>query len=396
MRLRFYSVIFLGLLGSAASADPVEFEQCKIRMQQQASAHGISEKTVEEVIPVLEYQARVIELDQSQPEFTQSFADYFAKRVSQKRIDQGRELYTEFDDFLAELTRIYGVPGQYLVSFWGLETNFGSYLGGMPTLDSLATLACDPRRSEFFTTEFLLALELLERENLRADQMKGSWAGAVGHTQFMPSNYLKYAIDGDGDGKIDLWGSRRDALASGANFLNQLGWQPEQRWGREVSLPADYDFAQTEQKRSLSDWRALGLRKADGGALPVVAGMEAQVFIPSGHKGPVFLVYDNFEVIMRWNRSTSYALSVGHLADRIGGAGAFAQSIPNDQPRLRRTEVIQLQELLIEKGFDSGEPDGLLGPATRSALREFQISEGLVGDGFPDKETLIQLGLTVL
>ena len=396
MRLRFYSVIFLGLLGSAASADPVEFEQCKIRMQQQASAHGISEKTVEEVIPVLEYQARVIELDQSQPEFTQSFADYFAKRVSQKRIDQGRELYTEFDDFLAELTRIYGVPGQYLVSFWGLETNFGSYLGGMPTLDSLATLACDPRRSEFFTTEFLLALELLERENLRADQMKGSWAGAVGHTQFMPSNYLKYAIDGDGDGKIDLWGSRRDALASGANFLNQLGWQPEQRWGREVRLPDDYDFAQTEQKRSLSDWRALGLHKADGGALPVVAGMEAQVFIPSGHKGPVFLVYDNFEVIMRWNRSTSYALSVGHLADRIGGAGAFAQSIPNDQPRLRRTEVIQLQELLIEKGFDSGEPDGLLGPATRSALREFQISEGLVGDGFPDKETLIQLGLTVL
>ncbi len=396
MRLRFYSVIFLGLLGSAASADPVEFEQCKIRMQQQASAHGISEKTVEEVIPMLEYQARVIELDQSQPEFTQSFADYFAKRVSQKRIDQGRELYAEFNDFLTELTRVYGVPGQYLVSFWGLETNFGSYLGGMPTLDSLATLACDPRRSEFFTTEFLLALELLERENLRADQMKGSWAGAVGHTQFMPSNYLKYAIDGDGDGKIDLWGSRRDALASGANFLSQLGWQREQRWGREVSLPADYDFAQTEQKRSLSDWRALGLRKADGGALPVVAGMEAQVFIPSGHKGPVFLVYDNFEVIMRWNRSTSYALSVGHLADRIGGAGAFAQSIPNDQPRLRRTEVIQLQELLIEKGFDSGEPDGLLGPATRSALREFQISEGLVGDGFPDKETLIQLGLTVL
>jgi membrane-bound lytic murein transglycosylase B len=396
LRLRFYSVIFLGLLGSAASADPAEFEQCKIRMQQQASAHGISEKTVEEVIPVLEYQARVIELDQSQPEFTQSFADYFAKRVSQNRIDQGRELYNEFDDFLAELTRIYGVPGQYLVSFWGLETNFGSYLGGMPTLDSLATLACDPRRSEFFTTEFLLALELLERENLRADQMKGSWAGAVGHTQFMPSNYLKYAIDGDGDGKIDLWGSRRDALASGANFLNQLGWQPEQRWGREVRLPADYDFAQTEQKRSLSDWRALGLRKADGGALPVVVGMEAQVFIPSGHEGPVFLVYDNFEVIMRWNRSTSYALSVGHLADRIGGAGAFTQSIPNDQPRLRRTEVIQLQELLIEKGFDSGEPDGLLGPATRSALREFQISEGLVGDGFPDKETLIQLGLTVL
>jgi membrane-bound lytic murein transglycosylase B len=263
----------------------------------------------------------------------------------------------------------------------------------MPTLDSLATLACDQRRSEFFTTELLQALELLERENLRADQMKGSWAGAVGHTQFMPSNYLRYAIDGDGDGKIDLWGSRRDALASAANFLNQLGWQREQRWGREIRLPADYDFAQPEQKQSLSDWRAMGLRKADGGPLPVVAGMEAQVSIPSGHKGPVFLVYDNFEVIMQWNRSTSYALSVGHLADRIAGAGALKRSIPDDQPRLRRAEVIQLQELLINKGFDSGEADGLLGPATRSALREFQISEGLVGDGFPDHKTLTQLGV---
>ncbi|MEH6585794.1 MAG: lytic murein transglycosylase [Halioglobus sp.] len=395
MHLRFFSVIFLGLFSATASADPAEFEQCITRMQLQASAHGISETTVQEVIPRLQYQSRVIELDRSQPEFTQSFADYFDKRVSQSRIDQGRKLYAQFDTFLAELTRDYGVPGQYLVSFWGLETNFGSYLGGMPTLDSLATLACDPRRSEFFTSEFLLALELLERENLRADQMKGSWAGAVGHTQFMPSNYLRYAIDGDEDGTIDLWGSRRDALASAANFLAQLGWQPQQRWGREVKLPANYDFAKAVQKRSLEDWRALGLRKADSGALPVAAGMDADLLMPAGHKGPVFLVYDNFEVIMQWNRSTSYALSVGHLADRIAGAGPLRQAIPDNQPRLARAEVIQMQELLIANGFDSGEPDGLVGPATRSALREFQISAGLIGDGFPDRTTLTRLGVAL-
>jgi peptidoglycan lytic transglycosylase B len=393
VRIQFYSAILLSLFGIAASADPAEFEQCKTQMQVQASAQGISEATIKEVIPTLEYQARVIELDRSQPEFTQTFADYFGKRVSQNRIDKGRELYAQYSEFLAELTRRYGVPGQYLVSFWGLETNYGSYLGGMPTLDSLATLACDPRRSEFFTTEFLLALKLLERENLRAEQMKGSWAGAVGHTQFMPSNYLRYAIDGDNDGSVDLWGSRRDALASAANFLSQLGWQRQQRWGREVKLPANYDFTKAVQQRPLQDWRSLGLRNADGGTLPVVAGMDAQLIVPAGHKGPVFLGYDNFNVIMQWNRSTNYALSVGHLADRIAGAGPLKQAIPDDQIRLRRADVIQLQELLIEKGFDAGVPDGLLGPTTRSALREFQISAGLVGDGFPDRKTLTQLGI---
>jgi membrane-bound lytic murein transglycosylase B len=366
---------------------------CKTQLQQQATAHGLSGKTVEEVIPSLEYQARVIELDRSQPEFTQSFADYFAKRVSQGRVDKGRALYAEYGDFLAELTRQYGVPGPYLLSFWGLETNFGSYLGSMPTLDSLATLACDQRRSEFFTAEFLLALQLLEREDLGVDKMKGSWAGAVGHTQFMPSSYFRYAIDGDGDGRVDLWSSRRDALASAANFLSQLGWQREQRWGREVTLPKDFDFAQTPKKRSLSDWRAQGLRQAQGGLLPVVSGMDARLLMPAGHQGPAFLVYHNFGVIMRWNRSTSYALSVGHLADRIAGAGELIQTIPDDQPRLHHSDVMQMQELLLVKGFDSGKPDGLLGPATRSALRDFQLSEGLVGDGFPDRKTLALLGV---
>jgi membrane-bound lytic murein transglycosylase B len=393
LHFRLFSIFFLGLLSRGLGAQPIAFEDCLQSLQQQALTQGISERTVAEVIPGLEHQARVIELDRSQPEFTQVFADYFSKRVSEGRIEKGRALYAEHGDFLSQLTRQYGVPGAYLVSFWGLETNFGSYLGAMPTLDSLATLACDQRRSEFFTNEFLLALKLLEREKLRASDMKGSWAGAVGHTQFMPSSYLQYAVDGDGDGRIDLWNSRRDALASAANFLSELGWESDQRWGREVSLPDNFDFSQTPEKRSLLEWRDLGLRQASGGPLPVVAGMDAQLLMPAGHKGPVFLAYDNFDVIMRWNRSTSYALSVGHLADRISGAGALRQPLPLNQPRLRIDEVIQLQELLSAGGFDAGEADGMLGPATRSALREFQLSVGLIGDGFPDQGTLERLGV---
>jgi membrane-bound lytic murein transglycosylase B len=386
-----FSIFLVGLSCSSVAADQAEFSQCLVGMQQRAAAEGVSSETVNTVIPRLEFQARVIELDRSQPEFTQSFADYFGKRVSQTRIEQGRALNREFGGFLADLTHQYGIPGQYLVAFWGLETNFGSYLGGMPTLDSLVTLACDPRRSEFFTTEFLLALKLMEREELLAEDMKGSWAGAVGHTQFMPSNYLRYAIDGDGDGKIDLWNSRRDALASAANFLSQLGWNREQRWGREVQLPVGYDFSRAGQQQPLIDWKEQGLQKPGGSALPVVAGMEAQLVVPAGHTGPAFLVYDNFEVIMRWNRSTSYALSVGHLADRIAGAGPLYQALPSNQPRLHRSEVIQLQELLLAKGFEVGEIDGLLGPASRAALREFQMDAGLIGDGFPDQKTLAKL-----
>jgi membrane-bound lytic murein transglycosylase B len=388
-----FSIFLVGLSCSSVAADQAEFSQCLVGMAQRASAEGVSSETVDTVIPGLAFQARVIELDRSQPEFTQSFADYFGNRVSQTRIDKGRALNQELGGFLADLTQQYGVPGKYLVAFWGLETNFGSYLGGMPTLDSLVTLACDPRRSKFFTTEFLLALKLMEREELLAEDMKGSWAGAVGHTQFMPSNYLRYAIDGDGDGKIDLWNSRRDALTSAANFLSQLGWSREQRWGREVQLPVGYDFSQAGQQQPLINWREQGLQKAGGSALPVVANMEAQLVVPAGHTGPAFLVYDNFEVIMRWNRSTSYALSVGHLADRIAGAGPLYRVLPSDQPRLHRSEVIQLQELLLSKGFKVGEIDGLLGPASRAALREFQMGAGLIGDGFPDQKTLAKLGV---
>ncbi|MDO8861064.1 lytic murein transglycosylase [Haliea sp. E1-2-M8] len=367
------------------------FPACLAALQDQARQARVADWIVDDVVPGLQQQARVLELDAKQPEFVQTFAQYLNARVTQARIEEGRTLYRKHREFLGRLQQKYGIPGHYLVAFWGLETNFGSYLGGMPTLDSLATLACDTRRSDFFSTEFVAALQLLERERLQPGHMRGSWAGAVGHTQFMPSNYLRYAVDGDGDGRIDLWGSEQDALASGANFLNQLGWVPELRWGREVRLQPEFRFdlagADAGKRRPLLEWSQLGVRRSDGGPLPE-SELQAGILVPAGAAGPAFMVYDNFDVIMRWNRSESYAVSVGYLADRIAGAGPLRQSPPVGQRPLARGDVEVLQQQLNQLGFEAGEEDGIFGSGTRAALSEFQRSRGLVADGYPDADSM--------
>jgi|TARA_R100000005_G_scaffold95556_2_gene77489 membrane-bound lytic murein transglycosylase B len=385
-------VVVVCLLACVSARAEERFAACLLALQDQALAAGVAPDIVDTVVPAMQQQARVLELDGKQPEFVQTFAQYFNARVSESRIEQGRALYAQHRDFLAQLQRDYGVPGHYLVAFWGLETNFGSYLGRMPTLDSLATLACDTRRADFFGGEFIAALQLLEREGLSPDDMQGSWAGAVGHTQFMPSNYLRYAVDGDGDGHINLWRSERDALASGARFLRDLGWVPELRWGREVRLPPGfpYELALSGEALPLAEWSRLGALRSNGGALPV-ADLQASLLVPAGASGPAFLVYDNFAVIMRWNRSESYALSVGHLADRIAGAGPLRQPPPADQQPLARAEVLALQQQLNQLGYDAGEEDGLFGSGTRAALSRFQRSVGAVADGYPGSEILQRL-----
>jgi membrane-bound lytic murein transglycosylase B len=365
-----------------------DFSQCLTELQEQARARDLSDLVVEQVIPALEQQQRVLELDRQQPEFVKTFGQYFSSRVSDTRVTKGRALFEQHREYLDQLSRRFGVPGRYLVAFWGLETNFGSYLGSMPTLDSLATLACDERRSGFFTEQLLIALQMLERDDLEPKSMRGSWAGAMGHTQFMPSTYANYAVDGDGDGHIDLWGSPRDALASGANYLKQLGWQPGVRWGREVMLPEDFDYATTglDKPRKLSDWAGKGVTQANGDALPRSI-LRGAVLLPAGAGGPAFLVYANFHVIMAWNRSEFYALSVGHLADRIAGGGGLYRPPPADQQALSRDDVLAMQRNLAARGFDAGPADGILGPGTRRALSQFQKSVGLVPDGFPDTRT---------
>lgn len=307
-----------------------QFSQCIERISDKAKSEGIDEKVVENALGQANYLEKVIGYDRNQPESVQSFPNYFKKRVTSWRIDKGRQMYSKHRKFLAELTTNYGVPAHYLIAFWGLETNYGSYKGKMSTIDSLATLACDPRRSRFFTEELITAMKLMDREDLQKDALVGSWAGAMGHTQFMPSAYMNYAIDGDGDGKVNLWDSEQDALASAANFLQNLGWERGFRWGREVKLPADFDYGLTgrNQKHTLSYWKELGVTKVNGKAFSD-SDIKASVLIPAGHSGPSFIVYDNFKVIMRWNNSESYAIAVGHLADRILGYGSLVQPLPD-------------------------------------------------------------------
>lgn len=378
-------------IDAAAARVEADFPQCIASFSAKARSEGVSDDTIKTHLQNLQFVRRVIELDRQQPEFTQTFAGYFNQRVTDWRVNKGHELLAENRVFLNKLMEKYGVPPQYLLAFWGMETNFGGYKGKMPVLDSLATLACDHRRSEFFTTELMTALKLSQRYGFPASEMRGSWAGAMGHTQFMPSAYASYAVDADGDGKADLWNSTEDALASAANFLQHLGWQRNERWGREVKLPAKFDYSLLGQQKSLTEWQQSGITLAEGGQLPQ-ADMQARLYLPAGHQGPAFLGYANFDVIKRWNRSDFYAISVGHLADRIVGAGKLVKA-PPQQPRLSHIQIKALQQKLNELGFDTGKPDGILGSNSRSSLQAFQKSRGLIADGFPDQDTFKALGL---
>ncbi|MEX0448359.1 lytic murein transglycosylase [Spiribacter sp. 221] len=377
-----------GLFPASAAAG---FGECIGEIRSEAISRGIEAATADQLLADLAPSERVIELDRRQPEFTATLNDYLTARVNDARIDRGRALLDEHAELLQGIRRDYGVPGRYLIAFWGLETNFGSYTGRMPTVQSLATLACDRRRGEFFREQLLAALHLVDERTLEPEQLRGSWAGALGNFQFLPSVYRDHAVDADGDGRKDLWDSLPDAAVSAAAFLRARGWEPGERWGREVQLPDGFDYALAERKQSLRAWRDAGLRTADGGPLPV-ADLAARLLIPAGADGPAFLVYNNFDVIMRWNPSRFYALSVGLLADRLIGAPPLSNPPPVEEP-LRIETVSALQEALNRRGFDAGAVDGRIGTNTRRALRAFQADAGLVDDGHPDTDTLEELGI---
>lgn len=373
---------------------PQDFAQCVVRLQQTAQAQGVPARVVSDVAGKLQYVPRVIELDRRQPEFTETFANYIGQRITERNIDKGRALLAEHRVLLDKLQQQYGVPGHVLVAFWGLETHFGGYLGKMLVLDNLATLACDPRRSDYFTSELMAALHLVADFHLQPSTMQGSWAGAMGHTQFMPSAYRRYGVDGDGDGRIDLWNSVPDALTSAANFLQGLGWKRDQLWGREVALPTGfaYELAGAKNARVVDAWKQMGVSNAYGGEL-IDGSVNAALLVPAGYLGPKFLVYPNFEVILRWNRSEYYAVAVGYLADRLRGAPELKQPPPADAPRLSAATVTAMQNRLNTLGFDVGTPDGVLGPATRQAIRSYQVQQKLVADGFPSLSLLSSLGV---
>ncbi|MEZ5668654.1 MAG: lytic murein transglycosylase [Alphaproteobacteria bacterium] len=358
----------------------------------EARAAGITDATLDAAFAGVEPNPRVVELDTSQPEFTRQIWDYLDSAVSEARVARGRELYAQYAEPLAVISARYGVQPQYVVAIWGIESNFGANFGDFSVIRSLATLAWEGRRADFFRRHLLAALQILQSGDISPDRMLGSWAGAMGHTQFMPTAYLQYATDYDGDGRRDIWGSSTDALASTANYLDDKGWVDGERWGREVGLPANFDYglADGDGRRSLADWAAMGVLAADGGALPV-ADLQAALIVPAGARGPAFLVYENFDVIRAYNNAVAYALAVGHLGDRIAGGGPFLGNWPRDLAALSRDESFALQQLLTDLGYDLGTVDGIIGPATRTALRRFQADQGLVADGFPTPEMLALL-----
>ncbi len=396
---RAFSAISLAVLFSSFSASYVsandDFATCTSALEQKAQQQGVSQQTIDAIFPSLVHQDNVIKYDRSQPEFVQTFPGYFSKRVTEWRTNKGKEMYAKHKTLLQKLNDKYGVPPHYLLAFWGLETNFGNYKGKMPVLDSLATLACDKRRSSYFTQEFLVAVKLFEREKLNREEMVGSWAGAMGHTQFMPSAYTHYAIDGDGDGQINLWASEEDALSSAANFLSNLGWEAGFRWGREVQLPNDFNYQLSgyKNRQSLSEWNDIGIKRTDGSELGN-ADTSAYVIVPAGHQGPAFIAYKNFRVIMRWNNSEFYAISVGVLADKISGASGIQAPLP-DLPAYSRKDIIALQGKLNTLGFDVGKPDGIIGPATREGIRNYQLANKMIADGFPGLDVMNALDISL-
>lgn len=365
-------------------AAPEPFGQWLQGVRAEGLERGLSPETLDQALTGLMPVERVLELDRQQPEFTRTFWGYLNSFVGQSRIMRGREMLARHGPLLRQVADRYGVQPRFLVAFWGMETNFGDYTGDFPVVASVATLAHDPRRSAFFRAQLFDALTILDEGHIPPEQMKGSWAGAMGQLQFIPSTFVGHAVDGDGDGRKDIWGSLPDVFASGANYLADLGWSDEETWGREVLLPEafDYELADPDVVRHISDWQALGVRRADGSDLPV-ADIEGRIVVPAGAGGPAFLVYGNFERILSWNRSTYYALAVGHLSDRLKGMGPLtAKPDPDDAP-LSRDQVLTLQQTLNARGFDAGEPDGMVGPMTRSAVRAFQKSVGLPPDGYP-------------
>jgi membrane-bound lytic murein transglycosylase B len=378
-----------------ASGPRPSFDSWLEGLRHEAREQGISPETLDAALAAVRPMERVIELDRRQPEFTQTFWDYLDKRVTPERVARGRELLEAHGALLRSVSARYGVQPHYLVAFWGLETNYGGHLGDFPVIDALATLAYDGRRASFFRAQLLDALRILDAGHVSPSRMKGSWAGAMGQLQFIPSTFVRYAVDGDGDGHKDLWNTLPDVFASGANFLAGLGWNGDERWGREVRLPADFDWelAQPDLKKPLAAWAALGVRQVSGAPLPQ-ADMRAALILPQGHAGPAFLVYDNFNAILGWNRSINYAIAVGHLADRLTGLGPLSTGRGADNRSLSRDQTLEIQKRLAALGYDAGEPDGVVGPQTRATVRAYQKARGLEADGYPSVPLLEGLRAT--
>ena len=361
------AVMVLG--AGQAQANEQAFNDCLQDLRGKAAATGVSNASFDTSTAGLVPDMGVLELLDAQPEFKTPIWDYLAALVDQQRVDDGQSMLKTHAAILGPVAQQYGVDAQTVVAVWGVESDYGKTFGKRPLLTSLATLSCFGRRQEFFHGEFFATLKLLQSGDLKAEGLTGSWAGAFGHTQFMPTTYQRIAVDGDGDGRRDLVASIPDALASTANYLKKAGWRTGEPWGYEVELPANFDtsLAGRRNKRPLNDWIARGVTRVDGTSI-LPADAHAGVLLPAGAKGPAFLVFRNFDAIYSYNAAESYALAIATLSDRLRGGAALVTPWPTDDPGLGRGERKQLQQLLLARGHAIGEADGMIGTLTRRAI----------------------------
>lgn len=367
---------------AATEYSAADFARCLSQLRGQAIKQGVSANTFDTYTKDLEPDLSVLPLLDAQPEFKTPIWDYLASLVDDERIADGKRALQQWQPELARAQSQFGVDPATVAAVWGVESNFGRVLGGRPLLTSLSTLSCVGRRQSYFQGEFFATLKILQQEHLGVERLNGSWAGAFGQTQFMPSTYLRLAVDFDGDGRRDLVDSVPDALGSTANYLKRAGWKSDLPWGFEVRLPEGMDTsgAGRKNKQPMSRWAAKGVKSADGSPLPA-GDMQVGLLLPAGPSGPAFLVTRNFDAIYSYNAAESYALAIAHLSDRLRGVGPFVKAWPTDDPGISRAERRELQTLLIARGFDIGKPDGMIGARTREALKTVQHEAGMTADG---------------
>jgi membrane-bound lytic murein transglycosylase B len=368
------------------------FPNCVAGMWPDAARRNITRENFERFTAGLTPDLRIMDLMDSQPEFTKAIWDYLDILVNDNRLAKGREVLARYKPQFDAVEKAYGVDRFIIASIWGIESNYSTQMGDRSVLNSTATLACVGRRQAYFKDEFLTALEILNRGDLRPEQLRGSWAGAFGPTQFMPTAFKRYAVDADGDGRRDVVDNPADLIASTANNLKKDGWLTGRSWGYEVVLPQGFNFMLADKAKAMTiaQWQQLGIGRAGDKAFPDLSE-KAYLLAPAGAEGPGFLMLQNFRVIMKYNPAEAYALAIGHFADRLRGAAPFVQPWPRQERVLSRAERLELQQLLVQRGFYKGTPDGQFGGLTREALRGFQASIGAPADGFASSDVLERL-----